>query len=633
MRARGATRTLRLLSAGCASGEEPIRSPSWRRKPLLDPSWDVPIRAIDLNPAALEKARARALLVVGAARNAARSPAQMVPRRRPRDGPRRRRCAAPSQFEAGNLASDDPGAVAAGRLRRDLLPQRADVFRAGADARGDRADRANRWRRAAFCSSAMPRRCAAFRTQFHLRHTHETFYYQRKDGSVPSSLPSTAQVAAERVLPAVRCRSRRRVTAWVDTIRAGERARRGAGSCGESRPTAPEPALAAGLGSGASASISCATSASPKRSTMSAAGRRDADSDPDVLLLKAMLLAHSGQLAAAEEACLRLLLIDEFNAGAHYVLALCREHRATCERAAEHDRVAAYLDPAFAMPGCISACSRAAPATAIGARRELAQALVLLKREDAVAAAAVRRRLQPRGADRALRIGARGLRRPAMTDRVIRLTERAAELRLAFDRAFAAPLRVERRAKEDLLGDPRRRRTLRHPLVRDRRPVRRQEDHARSRRRMRRCSASPASAAPSCRSTTCACCSASRSAGAALACDRRGRAGRARLRSVRRPAARPSDAILPQHGRGNAQATPANSSARRDVVRTDRCICLPSSTPSRRTDRSTKCTPRRGVRSMFNNWTVGRRLIAGFGLVGIDAGPDRGRVLPQRLPA
>jgi chemotaxis protein methyltransferase CheR len=99
--------------------------------------------------------------------------------------------------------------------------------------------------------------------------------------------------------------------------------------------------------------------------------------------LEAALLAHSGQLKAAEDACHRLLLIDELNAGAHYLLALCREHSGHRERAAEHDRVAAYLDPSFAMPrlhlGLLA--RRAGDRTA--ACRELAQALLLLRREDA----------------------------------------------------------------------------------------------------------------------------------------------------------------------------------------------------------------------------------------------------------
>jgi chemotaxis protein methyltransferase CheR len=78
-----------------------------------------------------------------------------------------------------------------------------------------------------------------------------------------------------------------------------------------------------------------------------------------------------------------LLLIDELNAGAHYVLALCREHSGNRERACEHDRVAAYLDPAFAMPRLHLGLLARRAGDRDGARRELAQASILLKREDA----------------------------------------------------------------------------------------------------------------------------------------------------------------------------------------------------------------------------------------------------------
>jgi chemotaxis protein methyltransferase CheR len=102
-----------------------------------------------------------------------------------------------------------------------------------------------------------------------------------------------------------------------------------------------------------------------------------------VLLVKAMLLVHSGQLEAAADACRRLLLIDELNAGAHYVLALCSEHAGLAERASEHDRIAAYLDPAFAMPRLHLGLLARRAGDRDCARRDLAQALFLLKREDA----------------------------------------------------------------------------------------------------------------------------------------------------------------------------------------------------------------------------------------------------------
>jgi len=111
-------------------------------------------------------------------------------------------------------------------------------------------------------------------------------------------------------------------------------------------------------------------------------GPAEVESDPDVLLVKATLLVQAGQIAAAEHACERLLIIDELNAGAHYVLALCRERAGECGRAIEHDRVAIYLDPAFAMPRLHCGLLTRRAGDRDNARRELAQALVLLKRED-----------------------------------------------------------------------------------------------------------------------------------------------------------------------------------------------------------------------------------------------------------
>jgi len=107
-----------------------------------------------------------------------------------------------------------------------------------------------------------------------------------------------------------------------------------------------------------------------------------AGNDPDVLLLEATLFAHSGQLSAAEDGCLRLLLLDEFNAGAHYVLALCREHSGQLERAIEHDRVASYLAPEFAMPRLHLGLLAGRTGDHARARRELTHALELLNREE-----------------------------------------------------------------------------------------------------------------------------------------------------------------------------------------------------------------------------------------------------------
>jgi chemotaxis protein methyltransferase CheR len=78
-----------------------------------------------------------------------------------------------------------------------------------------------------------------------------------------------------------------------------------------------------------------------------------------------------------------LLACDELNAGAHYLLALCRESAGDRARALEHDRTAIYLDASFAMPRLHLGLMARRAGDAEAARRELTQALPLLKREDA----------------------------------------------------------------------------------------------------------------------------------------------------------------------------------------------------------------------------------------------------------
>ncbi|MEV6489849.1 protein-glutamate O-methyltransferase CheR [Actinoplanes sp. NPDC051633] len=72
--------------------------------------------------------------------------------------------------------------------------------------------------------------------------------------------------------------------------------------------------------------------------------------EPRDLLLHAVLLAQAGRLDEAEIDIRRLLDTDGLNADAHHVLGVCLEGGAAVDVAIGHYRLAAYLDPAFAMP-------------------------------------------------------------------------------------------------------------------------------------------------------------------------------------------------------------------------------------------------------------------------------------------
>ena len=56
MRARSEQKELRLLSAGCSSGEEAYSMAMVAQETIGDPAWKVSVRAVDLNPNALERA-------------------------------------------------------------------------------------------------------------------------------------------------------------------------------------------------------------------------------------------------------------------------------------------------------------------------------------------------------------------------------------------------------------------------------------------------------------------------------------------------------------------------------------------------------------------------------------------------
>jgi chemotaxis protein methyltransferase CheR len=376
MRADRAPRVLRLLSAGCASGEEAYSMAIVVRETIPDPTWEVVIRAVDLNPAALEKA-ARARYSSWALRDTSPDIQRKWFRADGRDLVLEDSVRAAVRFEIGNLASDDPeiwrSAAYDAIFCRNVLMYFAPEQMRAAIARISRSLVPGGF---LFLGHAETLRGVS--DAFHLRHSHETFYYELKEGGC-SDCRRPAQSVPGSILggtPIVPMGG-----AWVDTIReATERVAAPVPTPIAAGPPIDPPALPWDL---APALDLLRRERFTEALDHVRAGPPANEKDPDVLLLEAALLAHSGQLVAAEDACLRLLLIDELNAGAHYLLALCRANCGHRERAGEHDRVAAYLDPSFAMPRLHLGLLARRAGDRNGARRELAQALLLLRREDA----------------------------------------------------------------------------------------------------------------------------------------------------------------------------------------------------------------------------------------------------------
>ncbi len=236
---------------------------------------------------------------------------------------------------------------------------------------------------------------------FSLCHTHGAFYYRRHDGAAvgarPAPVGAVAAAGGSAIVAAVDA-----ADSWVEAIRsATERVQR----------LAEAPLVGAGIGAGARHGADGAHAAAPTgagRATarpdlgdalqllseerygdaldaldaIGALGRPAVD-DPDVLLLHGVLLVHAGHLDRAEAAASRLLAVDALHAGAHYVLALCREAVGDRAGAVEHDRMAVHLDPGFAMPRLHLGLLARRTGPPEEARDELRRAVALLQGEDA----------------------------------------------------------------------------------------------------------------------------------------------------------------------------------------------------------------------------------------------------------
>jgi chemotaxis protein methyltransferase CheR len=381
MRARASTQRLRLLSAACASGEEPYSIAIAALEEIHEPGWQVSVTGIDINPDVLAKAVSARF-----SNWSLRETPQTLRRWFHTEGrelvldPRAR---ALVSFERVNLLDDaasvwQPDAYDAIFCRNVLMyfaPEHARAVIA-------RLRRSLAPHGFLFLGHAEPMR--GLSSGFHLRHTHDTFYYQRRtdDGHDEpevlrwSPLERTAHgpSAHEPAVPAPAATD----TTWVEAIR--ETARRVASITEDAR--APQPPE--------SARIDLAPALERLQQERYGEGLalvgealRSSAGDRGALLLQAVLLVHGGQLEEAERSCRRLLESDDLDAGAHHVLALCREGAADGSGAADHDRVAIYLDPTFAMAHFhLGMLSRRRGELTV-ARRELAQAEILLEREDA----------------------------------------------------------------------------------------------------------------------------------------------------------------------------------------------------------------------------------------------------------
>jgi chemotaxis protein methyltransferase CheR len=101
---------------------------------------------------------------------------------------------------------------------------------------------------------------------------------------------------------------------------------------------------------------------------------------PRDLLLYGVVLAQAGRLAEAEAAGRRLLSLDALSADGHQLLGVCHEDGEAAVAAAQY-RMAAHLDPAFAMPPLRLGVLFRRRGDCRAAAAELDRALLLLRGE------------------------------------------------------------------------------------------------------------------------------------------------------------------------------------------------------------------------------------------------------------
>lgn len=387
MNARGQMRSLRFLSAGCASGEEPYSIAMVMRDQVLaqDPSWGVRIDALDMNTAALARAR-RGVYSAWALRETPPEVARKWFTSKNKDFVLDASIREAVRFHQCNLVENDPlwqaeqfdaifcrnvlmyfapdyARTIVQRIERSLLPGGYLFLGHAENLRG-------------------------LSQEFQLCHTHGTFYYRKKDRRGPevdrSATGKGGRAGSYRgVYPAELVES---ADTWVEAIgHAAERikmlTRPRSGSADETEISSDSVTPSNDLVLRPAMELFQMERYGQALDHLSGLPSQLV-SDPDVLLLRAALLTQKGLLDEAFAVCEQLLARDELNAGAHYLLALCCEGRGEREGAVEHDQAAIYLDSEFAMPHLHLGLMARRNGDLQSARGELKQAHLLFERED-----------------------------------------------------------------------------------------------------------------------------------------------------------------------------------------------------------------------------------------------------------
>jgi len=342
MKERSAERQLRILSAGCASGEEAYTIAIILRD-LLEPGWRASVVAADLNPVVLKKGENGRF----SHWSLRETPPPMRERWFRNDGPDvvlDDEIKSMVRFEQHNLAEDNAALWVQGAY--DVIFCRNVMMYFTPDSASALVRRISRsLAPTGFLFLGHAETLRGLTDDFRLCHTHGTFYYRRRSDDPRDIGPETPLLVRHR--PVVETDD-----AWFDVIRsASERIQVLASSTRFSgpdphsvgKPDVPKLIVAEAIARLKDEQFVEALA------ILESLGSHEVD-DPQIMLLQAAAAVQAGLLDAAESVCRRLLQVEASSAAAHYAMALCREGAGDVDAALEHDQRAIVLDPMFAMP-------------------------------------------------------------------------------------------------------------------------------------------------------------------------------------------------------------------------------------------------------------------------------------------
>ncbi len=336
IRARRPTRHLRLLSLGCASGEEAYSLALAARGAIDEPGWRISVTGIDVNAAALEKARAGRYSAWSLRGTRAPDVARWF---RPSgsafllDDTVR----AAVNFAQENLAAE-PASWAVPDSWDVVFLRNVIMYFTPAQARAlvGRVARAMTPGGYLFLGHAESLR--GLSQAFALEHSHSAFYYRRapvERGSA-SDDPAPGLGAATPACPpgddwteAIR-RASQRVVDLIPAHKTAAAGDRGAFDLVGMRAQALE--LIANEEFGAAAAL------------LGSLGHRTG-TDPELALMRGVSLVQQGHIDMAVDLARALLARDHGHADAHHLLALCLECADDASAAMRQWRMCVHLEP------------------------------------------------------------------------------------------------------------------------------------------------------------------------------------------------------------------------------------------------------------------------------------------------